>query len=69
MFLHKSIGFQQSQNIPTVILTTSSAETDIAKAYKYHANSYLVKPLDFANFTHLISDLGFYWLSWNCRPW
>lgn len=51
--------------IPTVVLTTSEAETDIAKAYVNHANSYIVKPVDFNNFTKLMKDLGLYWLCWN----
>ena len=55
------------QRIPVVILTTSYAERDVAKAYDYHANSYLVKPVDFDNFTSLMNDLGFYWLGWNCK--
>lgn len=54
--------------IPVVILTTSEAETDIAKAYDCHANSYLVKPLDFGKFTDLMKTLDFYWLAWNQRP-
>lgn len=58
---------KQVRKIPTVILTTSDAEADVAKAYEYHANSYLVKPLDFTKFTQLTSDLGFYWLCWNRR--
>ena len=55
-------------SIPVVILTTSEAERDLARAYKSHANSYLVKPVDFAKFTKLMQDLGFYWLAWNQRP-
>ncbi len=51
--------------IPVVILTSSSAQNDVARAYDYHANSYLVKPLDFDQFTGLMNDLGFYWLVWN----
>lgn len=51
--------------IPTVILTTSEAEKDIASAYGHHANSYLVKPVDFNKFNQLMKDLGFYWLAWN----
>ena len=39
--------------IPVVILTSSDAESDIAKSYDYHANSYVVKPLDFKSFTKL----------------
>jgi len=54
--------------IPVVVLTTSDAETDIAKAYDYHANSYLVKPVDFAKFSQMMHDLGFYWLGWNHYP-
>jgi CheY-like chemotaxis protein len=54
--------------IPVVILTSSDAENDIAKSYDYHANSYVVKPLDFKTFTRLMKDLGFYWLGWNAKP-
>ena len=41
---------------------------DIAKAYECHANSYLVKPMDFMQFTRLMDTLGYYWLAWNRRP-
>ncbi|PKL57808.1 MAG: two-component system response regulator, partial [Methanomicrobiales archaeon HGW-Methanomicrobiales-5] len=54
--------------IPVVILTSSDAESDIAKSYDYHANSYIVKPLDFRTFTQLMKELGFYWLGWNTKP-
>ncbi len=56
------------QSIPAVVLTTSDAETDIAKAYEARANSYLVKPVDFGKFWQLVEDLGFYWLAWNRQP-
>jgi len=54
--------------IPVVVLTSSEAESDIAQSYDYHANSYIVKPLDFKTFTRLMKDLGFYWLGWNAKP-
>jgi CheY-like chemotaxis protein len=57
------------KRIPVVVLTTSQAEIDASKAYDYHANSYLVKPLDFELFTKLMEELGFYWLGWNYNPW
>jgi len=57
------------KRIPVVILTTSEADRDVARAYEHHANSYLVKPVDFAKFTQLMDDLGFYWLGWNHYPW
>ena len=54
--------------IPVVILSTSAAETDVANAYDGHANSYLVKPVDFTQFSRLMETFGFYWLAWNQYP-
>ena len=54
--------------IPVVVLTTSAAETDVARAYAHHANSYLVKPVDFGSFTQLMEAFGYYWLAWNQYP-
>ena len=51
--------------VPVIVLSTSNAESDIARAYALHANSYLVKPNDFRTFDELIHDLGTYWLGWN----
>jgi len=55
--------------IPVVILTTSAAESDLARAYDSHANSYLVKPVDFPQFVDLMKTLGYYWLAWNEFPY
>jgi CheY-like chemotaxis protein len=52
-------------NIPVVILTTSASEVDIAMAYTNNVNSYLVKPVDFRQFSELLKTLGTYWMSWN----
>lgn len=60
---------KELEKIPTVIFTTSSAEVDVAKAYGFHANSYLVKPVNFEKFNQLMNDIGFYWLAWNHHPW
>lgn len=54
--------------IPVVVLTSSDAESDVATAYDCHANSYLVKPLDFENFTELMKDLEVYWHGRNVNP-
>ena len=51
---------ENSKKTPVVILTTSSADKDIAMSYEYHANSYVVKPMDFTKFESLMEDLGFY---------
>jgi CheY-like chemotaxis protein len=55
-------------SIPVVILTTSPAESDMVKAYKYNANSYLVKPVDFSKFNQLMNTFGYYWIVWNQYP-
>lgn len=51
--------------IPVVILTSSDAETDITTSYDYHANSYVIKPLNFKIFMTLLRDLGSYWFQLN----
>ncbi len=62
-------GCEGLAKLPVVVLTTSAAETDVARAYEHHANSYVVKPVDFEKFNQLMDDLGFYWLGWNHYPW
>ena len=54
--------------IPVVILTSSNAETDVARSYDYHASSYIVKPPGFRLFNTPMQDLGFYWLGGNTNP-
>lgn len=56
-------------HIPVVILTTSAAEADMVNAYDHHANSYLVKPVEFPQFLSLMENLGYYWLMWNGYPY
>ena len=53
------------RRIPVVVLTTSDSETDRLKAYNLHANSYLVKPVDFTQFSKMVDELSFYWAVWN----
>ncbi len=66
--LEKIRSSNELDGIPVVILSTSRAESDVRKAYRHHANSYLVKPLDFATFTQLMDAFGYYWLGWNFYP-
>lgn len=51
--------------IPVIVLTTSGAEADRARAYMHGANSYVVKPLGFDAFRRMVQDLQFYWTIWN----
>ena len=57
------------KKMPVVILTTSAAENDVAQAYEYQANSYVVKPMDFKKFESLMDEMGYYWMAWNQNPW
>ncbi len=56
---------EELRAIPVVILTSSHAGNDVKVACDYHANGYVVKPLEFSKFTQLIRDIGRYWLGWN----
>lgn len=49
--------------IPVVILTTSQAEEDIVRAYDLHANCYISKPVDFAQFSKIVRTIDEFWLS------
>ena len=50
-------------SIPIVILTTSAAEADILKTYNLHANCYIVKPVDLAQFVNVIRYIQDFWLT------
>jgi CheY-like chemotaxis protein len=49
--------------IPTIILTTSSADADIAKSYQLHANCYLSKPVQLDAFETLVKSINDFWLT------
>lgn len=51
------------RHIPVVILTTSTDEEEILKMYQLRCSSYIVKPVNFENFLHIIQMLGEYWLT------
>ncbi len=51
------------KTIPTVILTTSEAEADIAKSYQLQANCYLTKPVQLDAFESLVKSINDFWLT------
>jgi len=50
-------------SIPVVILTTSQAEEDVARAYQLHANCYISKPVDFEQFMKVVRCIDEFWLT------
>jgi CheY-like chemotaxis protein len=60
--LQKIKSDERTKLIPTVIVTSSSNDPDIQRAYALGANSYIVKPIEFDNFSKTVSELGLYWM-------
>jgi two-component system, chemotaxis family, response regulator Rcp1 len=54
--------------LPVVVLTTSSAEHDVLEMFRLGANSYVVKPLSFFDFTELLQELTKYWFEVSLIP-
>ena len=59
---------QALRSIPVVVLTSSREERDILETYNLGVNSYIVKPIDFEQFTEAVRDVGLYWLLLNQSP-
>ncbi len=59
---------EATRKLPVVIVTSSREDPDIDHAFDLGANSYVVKPLLFEEFTRAISNLGLYWLILNEQP-
>ncbi len=59
---------ERTRLLPVVILTSSKEQQDLADGYGYGANSYIRKPVDFAQFVEAVRQLGLYWLVLNETP-
>ena len=59
---------ERTQLVPVVILTSSKEEQDMINGYKFGANSYVRKPVDFTRFVEAARQLGLYWLVINEPP-
>ncbi len=66
--LRRVKGDHRTRAIPVVVLTSSREERDMVESYKLGANSYIVKPVDFQQFTDSVRQLGLYWLLLNEPP-
>ena len=57
-----------TRSLPIVVLTSSSEDKDIATAYRLHANSYIVKPVNFDKFMEVAAQIELYWCLLNQPP-
>lgn len=58
----------RTQTIPVVVLTSSREERDMAESYRLGVNSFIVKPVDFAQFMEAVRSVGLYWMLLNEAP-
>jgi two-component system response regulator len=54
--------------LPVIVLTSSKEERDLVESYKFGANSYVRKPVDFDEFHRAARQLSMYWLILNESP-
>ncbi len=66
--LQRMRGDERTKLVPVVILTSSKEERDMVNGYKFGANSYIRKPVDFTQFVEAARQLGLYWLVINEPP-
>jgi len=55
--------------IPVVMMTSSNEERDLIESYKLGVNSYITKPIEFDEFSKAVTEVGYYWLLLNKRPY
>jgi two-component system response regulator len=66
--LRRIKGDPRTRTIPVVVLTSSREEKDLMESYHLGVNSYIVKPVDFDQFSNCLKEIGMYWLLSNAPP-
>jgi CheY-like chemotaxis protein len=57
-----------SRDLPVVVLTSSNEQKDVQRAYEFHINSYIVKPVNFEKFMDVAAQIELYWCLLNHPP-
>ena len=66
--LRRIKGDPRTRTIPIVVLTSSQEEKDLVESYQLGVNSYIVKPVNFEQFSECLRQIGIYWLLSNAPP-
>ena len=59
---------ERLRTVPVVVMTSSNEERDVVETYRLGANSYIVKPIEFAVFLEVVAKIGLYWMLTNRVP-
>lgn len=59
---------ERTRLLPVVVLTSSREEQDAIRSYELHVSSYIIKPVNFENFSEAVAAAGHYWLLVNYTP-
>lgn len=59
---------ERAHIIPVVVMTSSNEESDVTESYRFGANSYIVKPIEFGSFLEVVAKIGLYWVLTNRVP-
>ena len=66
--LRRIKGDSRTKAIPVVVLTSSKEQNDVIESYGLGVNSYIVKPVNFEQFSETVQKLGMYWVLLNHPP-
>jgi two-component system, response regulator len=58
----------RTRAVPIIVLTSSKEEQDLVRSYRLGVNSYIQKPVNFAEFQDVVRQFGMYWLLVNTKP-
>ena len=64
----RRVKASELRTVPVVVMTSSNEERDVVESYRLGANSYIVKPVAYADFVDTVAKIGLYWVLTNRVP-